>query len=160
MKDLLRALLLCFAMVVALPAQGNPNLAGTWTLDRSATPTGRGAGGINGIPLAGTMLIKLSATDVSVEADTGSGQTMQTFVYKLDGSTNPVPGSLGWDTQAKAAWEGDTLVVNTRRSMQGPTGTMGVDTKDIYRVAGDVLTIERSMGRVTQKLVYRKGASR
>ena len=140
-------------------AQSNPALAGTWTLDRGATPTGRGSGGINGIPLAGTMVIKLSATEVTVESDTGSGQSMQTFVYKLDGSTNPVPGSLGWDTQAKAAWESGTLVIMTRRSMQGPTGTMGVETKDVYHVAGDVLTIDRSLGRATQKLVYKKGAA-
>jgi len=105
------------------------------------------------------MVIKLSATEVTVESDTGSGQSMQTFVYKLDGSTNPVPGSLGWDTQAKAAWESGTLVIMTRRSMQGPTGTMGVETKDVYHVAGDVLTIDRSLGRATQKLVYKKGAA-
>ena len=143
----------------AASAQSNPSLAGTWTLDRGATPTGRGAGGINGIPLAGTMIIKLSATEVTVDSDTGSGQSMQTFVYKLDGSSNVVPGSLGWETQAKAAWDAGTLVIMTRRSMQGPTGTMGVETKDVYRVAGDVLTIERSLGRATQKLIYKKGAS-
>ena len=48
----------------------------------------------------------------------------------------------------------------TRRSMTGPTGPMGVEVKDVYSVAGDVLTIDRSMGRVTQKLIYRKGSSR
>jgi len=162
MKYLMRTFVLACAVFCPLvaSAQGNANLAGTWTLDRGATPTGRGAGGINGIPLAGTMIIKLSPADVTVEADTGSGQTMQSFVYKLDGSTNPVPGSLGWDTKAKAAWEGDTLVVMTQRSMQGPTGTMGVEVKDVYSVAGDVLTIDRSLGRATQKLVYRKGVPR
>ena len=38
--------------------------------------------------------------------------------------------------------------------------TMGVEVKDVYSVAGDVLTIDRSMGRVTQKLIYKKGAPR
>ena len=144
----------------AVSAQGNANLAGTWNLDRGATPTGRGAGGINGIPLAGVMTIKLSPTEVTVDADTGSGQTTQTFVYKLDGTTNAVPGSLGWDTKAKAAWEGDTLVVMTQRSMQGPTGVMGVETRDVYSVAGDTLTIDRSLGRAKQKLIYKKGTAR
>jgi hypothetical protein len=150
----------CALFSVGAFAQSNADLAGIWTLDRGATPTGRGAGGINGIPLAGTMIIRLSPTDVTVESDTGSGQTMQAFVYKLDGSTNPVPGALGWDTRAKASWDGGTLVVMTRRSMQGPTGTMGVEVKDVYSVAGDVLTIDRSLGRATQKLVYKKGASK
>jgi hypothetical protein len=155
-----------YAPIVALTvlagvvsAQSNANLAGTWTIDRAATPTGRGAGGIYGIPLANTMVIKLSPTEVTIDADTGSGQSMQTFVYKLDGSTNTVPGALGWDTRAQAAWDAGTLVIMTKRSMQGPTGTMGVEVKDVYSVAGDVLTIDRSLGRATQKLIYRKGAS-
>jgi len=142
-----------------LAAQGNAALAGTWTVDRSATQEGRGRG-IAGIPVASTLTIKLAPDAVSVDSDTGSGQTVQTSVYKLDGSMNTVPGPLGWDTKARAAWEGETLVVTTRRSMTGPTGPMGVDVRDVYTVSGDVLTIERTMGRATQKLTYRKGASR
>jgi hypothetical protein len=141
-------------------AQGNANLSGTWAIDRGATPTGRGAGGINGIVIASTLAITVSRNDVTILSDTGSGQTVQTSVYKLDGSTNPVPGPLGWDTKAKALWEGTNLVVTTRRSMTGPTGPMGVDVKDVYSVAGDVLTIDRSMGRAAQKLVYRRGDSK
>jgi hypothetical protein len=140
-------------------AQGNAALAGTWTVDRSATQEGRGRG-IAGIPVASTMTIKIAADAVTVDTDTGSGQTVQSSVYKLDGSMNTVPGPLGWDTKARAAWEGDTLVVTTRRSMTGPTGPMGVEVKDVYAVSGDVLTIERTMGRATQKLTYTKGAPR
>jgi hypothetical protein len=146
------------ALSAAIAAQGNSQLAGTWTIDRGGAPAGRGGGGIAGIPIANTMIIKLSPNDVTMETDTGSGQSMQTFVYKLDGSVNAVPGALGWDTKARAAWEGASLVVMTQRSMTGPTGPMGVEVKDVYSVAGDVLTIDRSMGRVTAKLTYRKGA--
>ena len=144
-------------------AQGNASLAGTWTLDRAATPGGgaaRGAGAIAGIPIATTIIIKVSPADVTVDSDTGSGQTLQTAVFRLDGSSNPVPGPLGWETTAKAAWEAGALVVMTRRSMTGPTGPMGVDVKDVFSVAGNVLTIDRSMGRATQKLVYRKGEAK
>ena len=148
------ALFLC----ATASAQGNAALAGTWTIDRGATPTGRGAGGINGIPIATRLVIRLSPAEVAIDSDTGSNQTVQTSIYKLDGSTNPIPGALGWDTRAKASWEGNNLVVMTSRSMQGPTGTMGVEVKDVYSVAGDVLTIDRSLGRAAQKLVYRKGA--
>ena len=157
MKHVSRSLVLAFlACSVVMSAQG-AQLAGTWTVDRGA---GSGGRGIAGIPLPTTLVIKVSPTDVTMEADTGSGQTLQTFVYKLDGSSNPVPGALGWDTNAKASWDGSNLVVMTKRSMTGPTGPMGVEVKDIYSVAGDVLTIDRSMGRVTQKLVYKKGAPR
>jgi len=152
------AIVVSLAFPVALAAQANPELAGTWTIDRGSAPAGRGGGGIPGIPIASTMIIKLSASDVTMETDTGSGQSMQSFVYKLDGSSNPVPGALGWETKANASWQGANLVVMTQRSMTGPTGPMGVEVKDVYSVAGDVLTIDRSMGRVTQKLSYRKGA--
>jgi hypothetical protein len=152
------AALVAFSAVIS--AQGNSNLAGSWAIERGAAPGGRGGGGISGIPIATMLVIKVSPDDVTMESDTGSGQTIQTFVYKLDGSAHPIPGALGWETQAKASWEGGNLVVMTKRSMQGPTGTMGVEVKDVYSVAGDVLTIDRSLGRATQKLVYRKGAPR
>ena len=155
MKHLLRVPILALGVFSAVvSAQANPNLAGAWSIDRGA---GSGGRGIAGIPLATKLLIRLSPGDVSVESDTGSGQTLQTAVYKLDGTSNTVPGPLGWDTRANAAWDGGTLVVTTRRSMTGPTGPMSVDVRDIYSVNGDVLTIDRSMGRVTQKLVYKKG---
>jgi hypothetical protein len=154
------SLVAMLVLSTAMFGQGNASLSGTWAIDRNATPTGRGAGGINGIVIASTLVIRLSPNEVTVVSDTGSGQTLQTSVYKLDGSSNPVPGPLGWDTTAKASWEGPNLVVTTRRSMTGPTGPMGVDVKDIYSVAGDVLTIDRSMGRITQKLFYKKGDSR
>jgi hypothetical protein len=154
------AIVASVALSGALAAQGNSELAGTWTIDRGGTATGRGAGVIAGIPIANTIIIKIAPAEVTMETDTGSGQSMQTFLYKLDGSTNPVPGALGWETKATAAWQGPSLVVTTRRSMTGPTGPMGVEVKDVFSVAGDVLTIDRSMGRVTQKLIYRKGAAR
>ena len=37
---------------------------------------------------------------------------------------------------------------------------MGVETKDVYSVAGDTLTIDRSLGRARQKLIDRKGNTR
>ena len=150
--------LVAFSAVVS--AQGNSNLSGTWAIERGAAPGGRGAGGISGIPIATTLVIKVSPDDITMESDTGSGQTIQTFVYKLDDTAHPIPGALGWETQAKASWESGNFVVMTKRSMQGPTGTLGVEVKDVYSVAGDVLTIDRSLGRATQKLVYRKGAPR
>jgi hypothetical protein len=64
MKQLLHVLPLasavCSRMVLA---QGNGNLGGTWTVDRAATPIGRGSGGINHIPLDGTLVVELSPAE-------------------------------------------------------------------------------------------------
>lgn len=154
-----------FALVLALTtlfvtsssAQAPSSLAGTWKL---ATPTegreGRGGGGVPGFPLATTLVIKVSPTEVTVDSDTGSARSTQTFVYKLDGSSTNVPGPLGWETSAKAAVDGARLVVTIRRSIEGPNGPVGVNVTDAYSVDGNVLTIERTQGRTSQKLVYNK----
>jgi hypothetical protein len=132
------------------------NLAGTWTLDQSAGRSGGRGGGVPGFPLATTLVIKVSPTEVTVDGNTGSAQSVQTSVYKLDGSTTQVPGPLGWETTAKAGMDGDALKVTIRRTIEGPNGPVGANVTDAYRVEGTVLTIERTLGNTTQKLVYRK----
>jgi hypothetical protein len=143
--------------VASSSAQAPASLAGTWKL---ATPAesreGRGGGGVPGFPLATTLVIKVSPTEVVVDSDTGSARSIQTSTFKLDGSSTNVPGPLGWETSAKAAVDGARLVVTIRRSIQGPNGPVGVDVTDAYSVDGNVLTIERTQGRTSQKLVYNK----
>jgi hypothetical protein len=147
--------LICLS--ASLAAQANPQLAGTWKLDQTATKTGAGrGGGVPGFPLAGQLVIKVSPTEVTVDSDTGSAQAIQTFVYKLDGSLTKVPGPLGWDTTAKAAVTGETLTVTVRRTIDGPNGPIGANVTEVYRVDGPTLTLERTLGATTQKLVYRR----
>ncbi len=131
-------------------------LAGTWALDQSAGRGGGRGGGVPGFPLATTLVIKVSPTEVIVDSNTGSAQSIQTSVYTLDGSTTSVPGPLGWETTAKAAMDGDALKITIRRSIDGPNGPVGANVTDVYRVDGQVLTIERTLGKTTQKLVYRQ----
>lgn len=142
-------------VALAVPAlaagQGNPALAGTWVLDESAG----GGGGIRGIPIATELVIRVSPSDVRMESNTGSARAFQSFVYALDGRVTEVPGPLGWSNTASARWDGDRLVVTSKRTLEGgPSGPMGVEVIDVFVVAGDVMTIERSQGRRTDKLVY------
>jgi hypothetical protein len=102
------------------------------------------------------LTIRLTPAEVTVDSNTGSAQTVQTAVYKLDGSETTVPGPLGWTVKARAAWKDSTLVVNTTRSLEGPNGPIGAEIADVYSVSGNVLTIERTQGRNKQKLVYNK----
>lgn len=148
---------LVFVIPVSSPAQVNKALAGMWTLAEEPAAGGRGGrGGIPGVPLATQMIIKVSTADVTIDTNTGSAQSMQTAVYKLDGSETTVPGPLGWTVKARAAWKDATLVVNTVRSLEGPNGPIGAEIVDVYSVAGDVLTLERTQGRNKQKLVYKR----
>jgi hypothetical protein len=144
------------ALGASISTLAQANLAGTWSLDQSAGRGGGRGGGVPGFPLATKLVIKVSPTEVTVDSDTGSAQTIQTSVYKLDGSVTNVPGPLGWETTAKAAMDGDTLKITVRRSISGPNGPIGANVTDVYRVDGSVLTIERTLGSTTQKLVYRR----
>ena len=135
--------------------QGAGALAGAWTLQQE--PGGRGGrGAIPGVPTATEMVIKASATEVTIDANTGSAQTMQTSIYRLDGSETAVPGPLGWTVKAKAAWKDGSLVVNTVRSIEGPNGPIGAEFVDVYTVAGNELRVLRTQGRNKQTLVYKR----
>lgn len=154
-RRLVLSILGALGVAAALGAQGNAALAGTWTFDRQASAIGatRG-GGVPGFPQANQLVITVTPTEVKVDGDTGSAGAIQTSIYKLDGSTTDVPGPLGWQTTAKAAWQGESLVVTVRRTIEGPNGPIGANVTDTYSVVGSVLTIERRLGATTQKLVY------
>jgi hypothetical protein len=145
---------LILSSLIALAAQTASGLAGTWTLD----PAGRGGrGNFAGYTTATRMVITESATDVAIQTNTGIENQLVTATYKLDGSENPVPGPLGWDTRASATKQGGSLVVTIKRSIDGPEGKLNFEIRDVYSVAGDVLTLERSQGSRTQKTVYTRG---
>lgn len=154
----------------SLPAQGNAAgavlagtalagtaLAGTWTFDRQASAVGSGrGGGVPGFPQASQLVIRVTAAEIAVDSDTGSAGSTQTSIYRLDGSTTDVPGPLGWKTTAKAAWQGESLVVTVRRTIDGPNGPIGANVTDTYSVAGTILTVERRLGATVQKLIYNR----
>ena len=115
-------------------AQAKPDFSGTWTLDAEKTtaaggaaPAGRGGGG--------GMTIKQDATSFT---RTAGREGAQPVVYKLDGSETQVPmGRGGAMATAKAAWEGNTIVISTTQDMQG---TM-VTRKAVYSMEGDWLVV-------------------
>src|SRR5688572_27137965 len=162
MKTLIAPAIMLTAVIALSPlshAQVDKSLAGSWALSQDggggAGRGGRG-GGIPGVPLATQLIVKVSPAEVTVDTNTGSAQTMQTAVYRVDGTETTVPGPLGWTVKAKAAWKDSTLVVNTVRSLEGPNGPIGAEIVDVYSVSGDVLTLERTQGRNKQKLVYNR----
>jgi hypothetical protein len=151
---LLAAGLICglvFPMFVL--AQANSGIAGSWKLDPRA-PGGAGGRGRAGGPGATELVITVSPSAVSVTSDTGTNRNLETAVFRLDGNEHEVPGPLSWNSLAKAAWEGGTLVVTIARIIEGPVEPIRIEMKDVYTVAGDVLTIERSQGKDSWKSVY------
>lgn len=156
------------AAFVALPAaswaQAKPNFSGTWTLDEAKSdpaPAGRGGGGggRGGGAAAATMTITQTAAQLSIDRVTGQGT--QTALYELDGSESVNKTGMG-DSTSKASWDGSKLVIATSMTIQGPNGSMSMDSKEVYSLDGGVLTVETSrttpMGAQNRKLVYSKGS--
>jgi hypothetical protein len=134
-----------------------PALSGAWVLQADAE-AGRTRRPITGISIATRLTISGSASEITMETNTGSNNTLVTTVYKLDGSEHSIPGPIGWETRARSKWDGTKLVINIRRSVQGPEGELVFDIVETYTPAQDTLTLERSQGKSTQKLVYKKSA--
>lgn len=158
-----RAAVLCVALTVALSAaasaQGKADFSGTWTLDEAKSdPAPAGRGGRGGGATASKLVIKQTATEVTIESTNAMGSN--TAVYKLDGSENVNKMTMG-EARTKATWDGASLVIAGSQQLQTPNGTFDITTKDVYAVQGGVLTVtaSRTTGRgdTTRKLVYTKG---
>ena len=146
------------------------DFSGTWTLDAEASGApaggapaggapgggggggGRGGGRGGGLGQGGT--VKQTATELSVERTVGENKV--TATYKLDGteSKNSMMGRGGAPVESVsvAKWEGPALVIVTKSDMgNGPQ-----ESTQKWSLAGNVLTIETTNARGTQKMVYKK----
>jgi hypothetical protein len=131
-------------------------LTGAWV---AAPREGGGQGNFAGFSTATRMIIAESAADVRVETNTGTENQMQLAVFRLDGSENPAPGPVGWDTRAKASRQDGKLVVTVTRTIDGPDGKLSFTIKDVYSESGGVLTLERTQGPRTQRTTYNRAPS-
>ena len=132
------------------PAAGG--LAGHWV---EASGTRGPRANFAGFSTPTRMVISQSPAQISVETNTGTEGQMQTAVYRLDGSEQPAPGPIGWETTARATSQDGRLTVLVRRSIQGPDGELTFEIRDVYSVTGNELAVERSQGprTVTMKFV-------
>ena len=158
MKNLL-PLALAVVMTSSVVRAQEPKMEGAWKIDRTKNEaTARAAGpGRAGGPPANQLGIKLSPAEVTMDSDTGSNRSVETFRFVLDGKEHVQPGPLSWTTLAKSAWEGNRLVVNITRTIEGPSGPITIEMKDVYSVEADWLVIERTQGRDSWKTYYSRG---
>jgi hypothetical protein len=134
------------------PKASNPgSLAGDWRI----AGTG-GRGNFAGYSTPTRLTIQESAAEVTIDTDTGTENQMQSATYRLNGADTAVPGPLGWDTRANAARRDDALVVTITRTIDGPDGKLRFEIRDVYRVSGDVLTLERTQGSQSRKMTYER----
>lgn len=150
--------------VATLAWAQRPDFSGTWTLDADASGVaaggpGGGGGGRGGgrggmMGLGQTATVKQSADTLTVERTIAANKIVST--YKLDGSEsrNTMMGRGGNQVEAVsvAKWDSQTLTITTKQEMGGQT----IESTQRWSLAGNVLTIETTSARGTQKMVYKK----
>lgn len=127
-----------------------PDFSGTWTLDQEASGGGGGGGGGRGGGLGQGATVKQTADTLTVERTFGENKVTST--YKLDGSEskNTMMGRGGQQMEAvsTAKWDGGKLTITTKVGENENT--------QVWSLAGNVLTVETTNARGTQKRVYKK----
>ena len=146
-----------FAVAAVAFAQAKPDFSGTWTLDPEASgmPAGGGGGGRGGGALGnGPATVKQTAATLTIERTMGENKV--TLTYKLDGteSKNTMMGRGGTPTESVsvAKWDGGKLTITTKQDMGGQM----VESTQNWSLSGNVLTVESTNARGTQKRVYKK----
>src|SRR5712691_1306907 len=139
-------------------AQTRPDFSGTWRLNVGKSGPNV-AGNTPNIPFPSQIAVKQTPTDISVES-TSVRQQPVSAVYKLDGSKVNVQTPAGITETGEAKVDGGNLLISSRRSFSSPAGDIVVDFKEVWSLAGNVLTIQKTIflndAATTEKAVYDK----
>jgi hypothetical protein len=161
------ALGLALLVSAGAAAQGRPDFSGTWILDKAKSTLGKeggrgaGPGRGGGLPTATEMTIKQSGNEMVIESATPDS-------YAFSG--NPVPAADGLfrfsakfmldgkefpancppcDAKGTASWQDGRLTISAKRRLfAGALGYIETEDRDVYSLAGNVLTLERSVDAV------------
>jgi len=139
-------------------AQARPDFSGTWRLNVSKSAPNV-AGNTPNIPFPSQIVVKQTPTDISIES-TSVRQQPIAAVYKLDGSKVNVQTPEGITETGEAKLDGGNLLISSRRSFSSPAGDVVVEFKEVWSLAGNVLTIQKTRTQsgdsTTEKAVYDK----
>lgn len=139
-------------------AQAKPDYSGTWKFNQTKSTPGI-AGNTPNIAFPSQIVVTQSPTEFNV-ASTSVRQAPVSANYKLDGSKVNVQAPPGITETGEAKFEGQNVVIMSRRAFSSPAGDQVVSFKEVWTVDGNVLTIVKT--RVedgesnTEKAVYDK----
>jgi hypothetical protein len=139
-------------------AQTRPDFSGTWRLNVGKSGPNV-AGNTPNIPFPSQIVVKQTPTDISIES-TSVRQQPIAAVYKLDGSKVNVQTPEGITETGEAKLDGGNLLISSRRSFSSPAGDVVVEFKEVWSLAGNALTIQKTRTQsgdsTTEKAVYDK----
>jgi hypothetical protein len=127
-----------------------PDFSGVWTLDAEASGATGGGGGRGGGGLGQGASVKQTADTLVIERTMGENKVTST--YKLDGteSKNTMMGRGGepMESVSTVKFDGGKMTITSKVGENQNT--------QVWSLAGNVLTIETTNARGTQKRVYKK----
>jgi hypothetical protein len=112
-------------LFVAFAASDEQNdFSGAWKMDSARSESAHQAVPVGSV----TLVIKQTETEVTIETTTSVGRdasaSTETVTYKLDGSENAIVGASGAQIKTRARWDGQKLVTQTLRSVNGTPVTI------------------------------------
>lgn len=135
-------------MLLAVPAwptaQAHQDYSGRWALSQSKSTPGAAGNGAT-ISFGSEVIVTQSPTELKVESRFPRVEATQIAVFKFDGSEVTLPLSEGVVEKAKAAWEGDKVVITARRVVSTQFGDFVSETKETWSVTGNLLTIQKTL---------------
>ncbi|HXB72215.1 MAG TPA: hypothetical protein VNY05_28515 [Candidatus Acidoferrales bacterium] len=147
-----RTVLALFTMVLGFPfaahTQGGSNFSGTWKMDPARSESAHQAVPIGPV----TLVINQTALELRIETrrtETGrsdggeSAVQSQILTYRLDGTESTMAAETGAPVKTRAHWNGNKLVTETERNVQGSSvTTMYIHSLD---PKGKELTVDKTL---------------
>ncbi len=132
------------AVASSATAQAHQDYSGRWALSQSKSTPGA-AGNAATISFGSELVVTQSPTELKVEMRYPRVEQTQIAVFKFDGSEVTLPLSEGVVEKAKAAWEGDKVVITARRVISTQFGEFVSETKETWSRTGSLLTIRKTL---------------
>lgn len=147
MKFVLTASIAAIALLAvsaSATAQAHQDYSGRWALSQSKSTPGAAGNGAT-ISFGSEVVVTQSPTELKVESRFPRVEQTQIVVFRFDGSEVTTPLSEGVVEKAKAAWEGDTVVITARRIVSTQFGDFVSETKETWSRTGNLLTIRKTL---------------
>jgi hypothetical protein len=119
-----------------------PDFTGTWRFNQ-AKSSANIAGNTPNVPFPSQLVVKQSATEVSIES-TSVRQQPISAVFKLDGSKVTVQAPSGISETGEGRFQSANLIITTRRSFSSPAGETVVDFREVWTHNGNSLSIVKT----------------
>ena len=155
MKSICIALLITAGLASFASADDKPNFSGDWKMNAAKSDFGP-------VPAPTSYTRKITHAEPSITVEdtqlgTALGDQHDTRTYTTDGKEISYSAN-GADVKSAASWDGATLLINSKASIQG----MDITIKDTWSLSDDGKTLTDSaaigtpMGDLAIKLVFEK----